>query len=318
MKAGRWKRGIGAVLTGILAVSAAGCAFSRESGADQGVVVHEETVVIPKLEEEFEILFLADTHISLCDDRDPELLEKAKARYEGFREESGGTGADESFRELMAYVKEEQPDLLILGGDIVDSAMWASIDLVQEQLEALDVPWVYGMGNHDFEYGGEYYTERAYAEYLPRLSGVSDTRDGFQVMEYDRFVVLVTDDQCNRISEEAAEKMEQLSEGEKPVIVVTHVPVEPSGDDSLWEETKKVWGETEDGRSRVLLGPNSCRPDETTQRFLDAVLREDGRTALVLAGHIHFYHRDDLTENLVQVVTGAGFEREIVKVTLTP
>ena len=280
-------------------------------------IVHEEKVVISGLEKEFEIMFLTDTHISLCDDRDPDLIEKAQARYEIFRNKSG-VGADESFRGMIAYIAEEQPDLLILGGDIVDSAMWASIDLVQEQLNELQLPWVYGMGNHDFEYGGEYYTEKAYTEYLPRFNSISDTQNGYQLIEYERFFVVVADDACNRVSPEAADMMESLARGEKPVILVTHVPIEPLEDDVLWEATKEFWGESEDGHSRVLMGPNSCYPNEATQRFLDSVLMEDSAVVLVLAGHIHFYHRDKLSGDLVQVATGAGFENNIVTVTLSP
>lgn len=308
-------------MASIIAAGTAGCSSSEDMKPEdtQSVnpVVHEEEVVISGLDKEFKIMFLADTHISLCDDRDPDLIEKALARYEIFRNENG-SGADVSFREMISYIAEEQPDLLILGGDIVDSAMWASIDLVQEQLDELQLPWIYGMGNHDFEYGSEYYTEKAYTEYLPRLSSISGTQNGYQLIEYERFIVLVVDDESNRVSPEAADITENLAKGEKPVILVTHVPIEPLADDVLWETSKEFWGASEDGRSRVLLGPNSCYPDESTRRFLDSVLMEDSSVALVLAGHIHFYHRDELNGNLVQVVTGAGFENELVKVTLKP
>ena len=60
-------------------------------------------------------------------------------------------------------------DILILGGDIIDSAMYASIDHVEDRLKKLKIPYLYSMGNHDFEYGSEYFSATAYEEYLPRL-----------------------------------------------------------------------------------------------------------------------------------------------------
>lgn len=281
------------------------------------VIVHEEEVVIPGLEKEFQIIFMADTHISLCDQRDLELLEKAAVRYAVFLSPDGDA-ADASFLELMDYVSKEPPNLLILGGDIVDSAMWASVDFVGEALEKLRIPWVYEMGNHDFEYGGEYFSDTAYSEYLPRLKAVSNTDKGYQLLRYDDFVVFAVDDKNNQVSEEAVDALEDLCREGKPIILVTHVPIEPPANSTLVEETKQVWGAGKDGRSRVLLGPNSCPPNETTQRFLDLILSEKSPVALVLSGHIHFYHKDYLVGQRLQIVTGAGFKKELVKLTLKP
>ncbi len=281
------------------------------------ITVHEEYVAVPGLQEEVTLVFLADTHVSLCDERDPELLEKAAARYEGFRN-AEGEGADVSFQTLMEYAAKEEPELLILGGDIVDSAMWASIDFVKEALEETDVPWIYEMGNHDFEYGTEYFSDRAYTEYLSRFSQISNTHEGCQITEYDDFVIFAVDDKNSQVGKEAVRRMKELAKQDKPVILVTHVPIQPLGDDALLEETKQVWNPSEDGHSRVLMGPDACVPNETTQEFLDLVLDEESPVVLVLAGHIHFYHKDQLTEDILQVVTGAGFETELVKVTLQP
>ena len=39
---------------------------------------------------------------------------------------------------------------------------------------------------------------------------------------------------------------------------------------------------------------------------------------LVLGGHIHFYHKDNLIEELVQIVTGAAYEKNALYMTLPP
>ena len=279
--------------------------------------IYEEVLEIPGITEEYELLFVADSHISLCDERDPDVKEKAAQRYEMFRSPLG-KGADETFHNTMEYVRIEQPDLLILGGDIVDSAMWASIDFVTKELENTGVDWVYSMGNHDFEYGQEYYSQRAFEEYLPRLGKISKARDGYQIKDLGEFIIFLVDDESNKISEEAADALESMFNQDKPIILVTHVPIEPHLDQTLWQESINVWGADQDGNSRVLLGYHSCYPDENTARFLDLVFADGSPVQLVLAGHVHFYHRDGLDQRLIQVVTGAGFENEMVRVKVKP
>ena len=299
------------------AVYIEGTEVTPEAPHLEELVVHEHELAVEGLESEFELFFMADTHISLCDDRDPEVMEKAASRYEMFRSK-GGIGAEESFEDMLEYISDEEPDLLVMGGDIVDSAMWASIEHVAETLEEQDYPWIYEMGNHDFEYGMEYFSEKCYSEYLPRLEQISKTHEGWQQMEYEDFIVFAVDDQNNQVSEEALKAFEEIYDSGKSIVLISHVPIEPLEDNGLWEKSNEVWGATQDGRSRVLLGSRSCLPNETTGRFLDLVRAEESPVELILSGHVNFYHEGNLTEDTMQIVTGPGFEREIVKVTLVP
>ena len=97
-----------------------------------------------------------------------------------------------------------------------------------------------------------------------------------------------------------------------------HVPIEPLVENSLVEDSIQVWGPSDSGNSRVLIGEHACAPKETTQEFLDLVLAEDSPVFLVLAGHIHFYHKYDLNGSLTQIVTGAGYQKDLVRLTLKP
>ena len=284
-----------------------GCSFSP-FGDDVDLNVLEEEIDIG-LSEPMDIMFIADTHISLCDERDGDLKDKAEARYAMFHNPDG-VGADKVFASEMEFVKKQDPDLLILGGDIVDSAMYASIDYVKEELDKTGVPYAYGMGNHDFEYGDEYYTDKAYSEYLPRLSEVSRTADGFQVIRYYDFSVLVVDDDNNQVTQGALDALKELVSEGKPIILCMHVPIEPNEEYSahLMQKSIKEWGSYDDGRSRVLLGDHGCIPNDVTREFIDIVKDEDSNVKIVLAGHVHFQDESKLTDSLTQAVTGAGFE----------
>lgn len=281
------------------------------------ITVHEEVITVPGLTEEFELVFTADNHISLCDDRDPSVAEKARERYEYFKC-FDGSHADESFESVIKYVESEEPNLFVLGGDVVDSAMYAGIEFVSGKLSELETPYLYGIGNHDFEYGSEYYTSVAFSEYLPRLSQISDISNGVRSIEFDEVVVLIADDYCNKVTPAALAELQRVCSLGKTVIVSVHVPIEPGVGDSLWEMSKAIWGQGADARSRVLLGSNSCTPDETTQAFIDEILRADSPVKAVLAGHVHFYHKDMLNDRVTQFVAGPGFNKEVTKLILKP
>ena len=290
-----------------LSLLCVGCSFPFIDKTEELKIFEDEIDI--GLSEPMDIMFIADTHISLCDDRDSGLKDKAKARYSMFLSPKG-IGADKVFATEMEYVKNESPDLLVLGGDIIDSAMYASVDYVKEELDKTAIPYVYGMGNHDFEYGDEYYTDRAYTEYLPRLSDISDTSDGYQAVDYREFTVLVVDDANNQVSAGALNKLRELTEAGRPVILCMHVPIEPDEGyaDGLIQKSIDAWGSTDDGRSRVILGDHGCIPNDVTREFIDIVRSDDSTIRAVLAGHVHFQDESEIRDGLPQLVTGAGFE----------
>ncbi|MBO4845906.1 MAG: metallophosphoesterase [Lachnospiraceae bacterium] len=278
------------------------------------VRISQETVDVEGFDREFNIFFLADSHISLCDDRDKELMEKAMSRSPMFAAE--GIEAWDRFDAMITDAKNGGNDIVILGGDIIDSAMYASIDHVSEQLKTLSIPYMYSMGNHDFEYGTEYFSPAAYEEYLPRLNDIHGS-ESYQVKEYDDLIIFAADDDNSQIDAPILEAYKKEAAKGKPIVLIVHVPIEPvTGDDSLTEKCKEVWGPSADDKSRVTMGVNGCYPNDTTREFLDLVLADDSPVVLVLAGHIHFYHKDMLNDKTVQIVTGAAFEGDALRVTL--
>lgn len=273
---------------------------------------------ISGLSKDFEIVFISDSHISLADERDTaEVEDKALSRFAMFKD-SKGNDANKTFNDMIEYTKYLSPDLLILGGDITDSAMLASIEAVEQNVKKLPFPYIYSLGNHDFEYGKEYFSQESYTKYLPRFKDISKSDKGYQIKDMGELVIFAVNDDNNKFSSDALEAFRSVCSGSKPVILVTHVPIEPqTNDTSLWDKTIDVWRADSNGNSRVLLGDKSCIPDDATREFINLALSKSSPVVLVLAGHIHFYHRDMLNDKIVQITSGAGYEREMVHVTLT-
>ncbi len=276
--------------------------------------IYQEVIDIEGIETEHKIIFLADSHISMCDDRDSELIEKATQRASSFA--ADGIWAQDRFDAIIRKANETDCEMVILGGDIIDSAMYASIEHVKEQLDSLSSSYLLTMGNHDFEYGTEYFSPVAYEQYLPRLDEMRDDTP-YQIREYDDIIYFTADDNNSQIDQSILDAYKVEAAKGKPIVLNVHVPIEPvTGDMSLVDKCKEVWGPSADDKSRVTMGINGCYPNQVTREFINLVTAQDSPVVLVLAGHIHFYHKDMLNDKIVQIVTGAAFEGEAVEITL--
>ena len=294
---------------------ALGRAASNPTPSDKAVNIIEERIDIEGLDEEFTIYFIADAHICLCDGRDESVREECESRYLDFMRDS--RGSEENFTILMDYVREDNPDFIIFGGDITDEATYSSIEYVKSEISKLQCPYYYLMGNHDFMYGEEYFSEKAYKEYRPRFSEIGDTERDCVIIPADAFNLLLLSDCSNQVSDKVPDAAYYLSEEGKPVIVGLHVPMVPTyGDSDLIDKTNEVWGTSYMDYSRVLMGEHANTPDEATQSLIDFVSDENGPVKGVFAGHIHFYHRDYMSKNTPQVTAPPAFERGAIKIVL--
>ncbi|MCR5777016.1 MAG: metallophosphoesterase [Lachnospiraceae bacterium] len=280
------------------------------------IEIKAETVEVEGLKKNYNIFFLSDSHICLTDERDDSaVIEKEQLRsailFTTERIESWRT-----FDALIKKAKGTKQDLMILGGDIIDSAMYASIEYVKKTMDSQPYPYLYYSGNHDFEYGTEYYTSTAFSEYLPRLTELNRTRS-YQVKELEDLIIFVADDYGNNISAEALEGFKKEIKKGKPMVVCLHVPLEPiTGDNSLVECCKDVMGASTDGKSRGTIGPNGCTPNNITSEFMKLLMDDDSPVALVLAGHIHFYHKDKLNDKIVQIISGGAYQGNALQISL--
>lgn len=285
------------------------------TSADKEIYVHEEQIDIEGLDKKITIFFVADAHICLCDERDEEIKEDCDSRYLDFMRDS--RGSEENFSLVMDYVRKENPDMVIFGGDITDEATYASIDYVKEEINKLNCPYYYLMGNHDFMYGDEYFSEKAYSEYFSRYDDINEVKAGCQTVCFDEFNLLLLDDNNNQVCDETLQAIDFLQKDNKPVIIAQHVPFVPTyGDSDLIERTNEMWGTAYQDYSRVLMGEHANKPNDTTAKLIDYVSDSNNSVKMILAGHVHFFHEDYMSENTKQLVVKPAFERGLIKLVL--
>ena len=264
----------------------------------------KEEIFLPGLEEEYDLLFLTDTHVVVMSEEDT-TREKASAgeRKEQFQNEEG-VYSEQQFGDWMDYAKEMQPDAVLLGGDIIDSPSAGNVVFLEMELGKLQVPYLYTPGNHDWTYEWDYMTENAVEEYLPRLEQFMNDSPALQSLDVGELRIIAVDNSTNQVAEGILEEYEKLLQTERKVIVMLHVPLITQ---SVLTQAKEVW------ESPVVLGGGNyggIYPNETSQKFLELTTAADSPVELVLAGHVHFYDKDyiDGEKKVLQIVGAAGYQ----------
>lgn len=292
------------------AICFGGCSHKEASWEK---VITEETVFIEGLEGEYTFLFLTDSHVVIQDDKASEQeREYAEQRYGMFVNVEGVSSA-EQFPAWIAYANEMDVDAVLLGGDIIDSPSDANVEWLQEQLEELEMPYLYVPGNHDWTYPWEYMTDYGKKHYLSRLAPMMQGNTAVQSMEIGELFFVGVDNSTNQVDPDAISGYEELLEQDKPVIVMNHVPYSA---ESLMPKALEAWS------SPTVIGDGDgggIWPDEISESFLELTTAEGSPVKLVLAGHVHFFDDGiiDGERQLRQIVGNAAYEGDAVLIRIT-
>ena len=203
----------------------------------------EKEVSIAGIERDYEIWFMADSHITLVNEDEPaEVKEYAAQRAPGFVNEMG-VSSDLIFSQFIDEANKQKPDMVLFGGDIIDFPSDANVAFLQSELDRLEVPYVFAMGNHDWTFPWEYMTPEGSEKYRPMLENymygnVTDEEENSltdQVLtvmgntyltkiELNDMIFLSIDDSSNQVALEALAGIEEAYDTGKPIILIQHVP----------------------------------------------------------------------------------------------
>lgn len=292
----------------LFCVILSGCSKPTETQEEEEwkKTITEETLVIPGLKEEYTFLFLTDTHMVVPDEADSDKVEEyANLRFDEFQNEEDISSA-EQFREWVDYANEQKIDALLLGGDIIDYPSIANIEYLEENLEQLEMPYLYALGNHDWTFPWEYMTVYGEETYLTQLEPYMQSNSAIHKLETEELIIVAVDNSANQIEPEAMEEYSRILQQGKPIIVMLHVPLLTQ---SVLTKAKEAWS------GQVVLGGGNyggIYPDEVSAEFIDMTTAEDSPVRAVLAGHVHFADRDMINENIDQIVGDAGYKGSAV------
>lgn len=282
-------------------------AVAEEVEIPDNLVSFDETkIYIPELAQDYEIWFLADSHIIVEDgSEDEQTTAYAAERKPGFANESGFT-SDVIFSQFIDKANEEKPDLVLFGGDIIDFPSKANVDFLTSELQRLEVPYRMTYGNHDWTYPWEYMTEAGSATYRPMIEDAM----GDALLELEDLVVVSVDNSSNQVAPESMEVVNQAYELDKPMILLLHVPLST---EELIAKAQEDWA------NPVTLGMQvhgGIAPNDVSKSLWDMTHDDESMVKAVLAGHVHFAHEETLSDATVEIVTDAAFKGKATKIFL--
>ena len=270
--------------------------------------IKQESFQIPGLSKSYEFLFLADSHLSIPDPKhkDQNIQDYLKSRVFG---NTTGILSKEIFPSFIVYANQNQLDAVLMGGDIIDSPAPSNLEYLNNQLDELSMPYLYTMGNHDWTFPWEYFSQTAVSTYIPSVEEVTGEANLVHYIEYDDLIVASIDNSTNQVSLESFQAFQSLEQKKKPIILLMHVPINTP---LLAEKSIDAWGKA------IALGEGGVSLDLTTYEFLQFVQREDSMVQVILSGHLHLYHKEALKNGQLQFVAAPAFEGSGLHLTLSP
>ena len=291
----------GSALT--FAATLAGCktskrqAYSSVSNDGTNIKIYADGV-----EENFKIIFAADTHIALVETLPEPYKDYASRMYKyGVR----NVGALEK---IIAKAQSQNCSAIILAGDIINYPSEKNISAVAEVIKKSKISVFYTAGNHDWHYEGERGSDieqrKRWLKVLPPLYFGKNPLIYSQTINGLKFIML-DNSTYDILPEQLEEFKREISDG-KPCIVCSHIPYyfegrniffgcgNPNwkGDvDPYWKiERRQRW------RDSGLL--------ETTFQMHDIIMKSSNVLGC-FAGHTHKF-TTDIAYGKFQYVAPAG------------
>ena len=253
-------------------------------------VRYEEEVIIPGLEGEYEFLYLTDLHIAIKTREDAGVYGDADARINYFSN-AKGTVSSKQLPQWIDYANQEAFDAVLMGGDMIDYYSDSIAAYLKEQVNRLEMPYLFTLGNHELFSPWE--------EPIPKEAVIYDLfmeeNKAFQILEYKEFVICAVDNEAYQVNEASLGAMRRWIEAnpDKPMILLAHVPFYTENDSELLEKSLATWNQA------LVIGTGEGTRDTTavSREFLELILSEESPVAAIFVGDNHFYHKGNLTEN---------------------
>ena len=269
--------------------------------------IQNETIEIPDVKGEYHFLYLSDMHVIVPSEELAEKdVETVTARQAEFTNMFGET-SPEIYQTLITNINQTDLDAVLMCGDMMDYLSKANWEFLKSGLDSLTVPYLYATADHDLSPWWTSYdkAEKAKLKESMQLKSVNS-------LEYDEFIILSVSESTSQLTEEALKEIKEIFAIGKPIVLMTHVPLEPVEDKTLEEISRTYKGD----RNLVWGKGDYYDPDETTQAYLDMVYAEDSPVVAILSGHIHVRYEGMLNENTIEYVSNPAFLGEVNLVTI--
>ena len=276
-----------------------------------GYTIENVHIKVEDIDRPYHFIWVSDLHIAIPNDEVAESdMATVQARENDFVNENGIKSHDVWADSLPKLLEEAHADGIFFGGDMVDFCSEATVSCLKNGLSSIQTPYMYIRADHDLY--PFWLTEQDLGPCISLQDSVCENAD-IMYMEYDKFIILGFNNSTSQLPPQALAKLTELSEKNKPIILLTHVPIHSQVDSSLEDASRAAWGD------RDLTWGNAATyyvPDDNTQKILDLVYAPDSMVSEVLGGHLHFSWDGQINENVHEHVFGPAFQGYIGVITI--
>ncbi len=268
------------------------------TAAELGLTFEEVTIEIPGLKRSYDFLWVADLHVigdDLCEVAEKNLPTVTSRRDETFRNPHSDLTSLEVWKQLPEVLNGSGADAVLFGGDICDFATLSSIRVLRDGMKQLTIPFLYVRADHDVE---PWWLATNNVQRIAELEKSIDDNPPMQLLEFEDLLVIGWNNSTSNLTEAGLKRFKELCAMGKPIIFVTHVPLQSKVDSSFDELCR-----TNDSQGRSLLWGSENKlyvPNEFTRELLDMVYAEGGPVKAVLAAHLHIGWHGMLTDTISQ------------------
>ena len=276
------------------------------------------------LEKPFKVLFAADCHITIEDERGKPYCSYAK-RMGGWTVESENygksNGREQALITSLKKAKENGVEFVILGGDVINFPSQASVDLVLQIMNNSDIPWTFISGNHDWHYEGEKGTSaelrsKWHKESLLPLYQNKNSMYSSHILNSINFVSI--DNSLFEITKEQLLFFKDQIKQKYPIILSMHIPLYLPGHNIDYGYGSPNWNKSNDGYYEIERRepwPEKGH-NETIYAFRYLVFNSSNVIG-ICAGHTHT-EMLDFHNNIPQVVAGENYNGEDITMHFIP
>ncbi len=274
--------GVKMLAAGLLILLIAGCGKDKKLTVGGNEVKFEKVhVTIPGMKGVKTFAFLSDLHIAeVAGDESPEERNIVEGRLK--YSSNGRVYAKDMWPDWVRFLNAGRYDYVLLGADLLDFASKETVEIFGNGLKDLNIPYMYIRADHDIApiIQGKMTEEAA----VGLQKTLCDYSDAF-TEDFGDFVVFGWNKSTSVITKEGLNLFKETVALGKPIILLTHVPIEPLADKSLEDLSKALFSDME-----LVWGLDTdyYEPDDCTKEFLSILYSEDSPVKEILCGHLHY------------------------------
>ena len=258
------------------------------------ILIHDYKIPVPGIRKKV-IWHFSDVHLTEYDALStPEEVLRAKESAEGWEEtrryfavKNGEPWepeqripAAEHLKALLELAKTG--DALLVAGDMSEYISPANMRHLDEAFGSFPIPWLAVCGNHDP------------ADQIPEGHVYSRVKQEAQILELEDMVILGLDDSQRAVNAGQLETLKRLLRGEKPLLILMHVPFSTPENRAILEECGEYFR-----LDHPQAGPEA-------EVFRELIRENAHKIVAVMAGHLHFGNVSELVPGVTQYVSSQG------------